>query len=73
MARYLPDVKPEHLKRGPAGIRAQAMLRDGKLVDDFLIGEDGRVIHVLSAPSPAATASLAVAETLADTTLARLD
>lgn len=73
VARYLPDVKPEHLKRGPAGIRAQAMLRDGRLVDDFLIREDGRVIHVLSAPSPAATASLAVAETLADTTLARLD
>lgn len=73
VARYLPGVEPRHLARGPAGIRAQAMLRDGRLVDDFLIREDGRVLHVLSAPSPAATASLAIGETLADLAMERLD
>lgn len=72
VARYLPDVRPEHLKRGPAGIRAQAILRDGTLVDDFLIREDGRVLHVLSAPSPAATASLAIGEELAHRAMERL-
>lgn len=66
VAQYLPGVDAHHLKRGPAGIRAQAMLRDGRLVDDFLIREHGPVVHVLSAPSPAATASLAIGESLAE-------
>lgn len=72
VSRYLPGIEARHLVRGPAGIRAQAMLRDGRLVDDFLIRSDGPVLHVLSAPSPAATASLAIGETLADRTLERL-
>jgi L-2-hydroxyglutarate oxidase len=72
VARYLPGVETRDLTRGPAGIRAQAMLRNGQLVDDFLLREDGPVIHVLSAPSPAATASLAIGETLAQRTLERL-
>ena len=57
--------------RGPSGVRAQALDRDGKLVDDFVFdqspGELGeRTLHVRNAPSPAATSSLAIAEVIAD-------
>jgi L-2-hydroxyglutarate oxidase LhgO len=52
---------------GPSGIRAQALAPDGKLVDDFVIDQDGPIIHVRNAPSPAATSSLAIANTIADT------
>lgn len=57
--------------RGPAGVRAQALDRDGNLVDDFVfdggLGDVGsRVLHVRNAPSPAATSSLAIAEMIAD-------
>lgn len=57
--------------RGPAGVRAQALDRDGNLVDDFVfdggVGEVGsRVLHVRNAPSPAASSSLAIAEMVAD-------
>ena len=50
--------------RAPAGVRAQAVDRDGSLVDDFRLGVDGRVVWVRNAPSPAATSSLAIAEEL---------
>jgi L-2-hydroxyglutarate oxidase len=53
-------VREDDLVRAPAGVRAQAVLRDGTLVDDFLIREGVRAVHVLNAPSPAATASLAI-------------
>lgn len=56
----VPDVRAEHLQPGGAGIRAQAVTRDGALVDDFSIVETDRTVHVLNAPSPAATASLAI-------------
>lgn len=72
VSRYVPGVVASDLERGPSGIRAQAMLRDGTLVDDFLLREDGNIVHVLSAPSPAATASMAIAEVLAERVLARL-
>jgi L-2-hydroxyglutarate oxidase len=49
----------------PAGVRAQALRRDGSLVDDFLYVRGPRQIHVLNAPSPAATSSLAIGETIA--------
>lgn len=58
--RLLPAVEQEDLVRAPAGVRAQAVLRDGTLVDDFLIREGARAVHVLNAPSPAATASLPI-------------
>lgn len=59
------------LSRGPTGVRAQALDRDGNLVDDFVfdggVGDVGsRVLHVRNAPSPAATSSLAIAEMIAD-------
>jgi L-2-hydroxyglutarate oxidase len=65
----VPEIRSEHLVPAPAGVRAQALGADGALVDDFLIRSSGRVVHVLNAPSPAATASLAIAESIA----ARLD
>ena len=52
---------------GFAGVRAQAVARDGKLVDDFVISRTARAVHVRNAPSPAATSSLALAELIADT------
>ncbi|MEU6093047.1 L-2-hydroxyglutarate oxidase [Streptomyces sp. NPDC047085] len=58
--RLLPAVEERDLVRAPAGVRAQAVLRDGTLVDDFLIREGSRAVHVLNAPSPAATASLPI-------------
>jgi 2-hydroxyglutarate dehydrogenase len=63
--RYVPEIRPGDVQRGPAGVRAQAVGRDGGLVDDFLLVRTGRAVHVLNAPSPAATASLAIAELIA--------
>jgi L-2-hydroxyglutarate oxidase LhgO len=60
--RYLPELQREDLLPAPAGIRAQALARDGSLADDFLFAESARVLHVRNAPSPAATSSLAIAE-----------
>jgi L-2-hydroxyglutarate oxidase len=65
-ARYVPEIGREDLLPGPAGVRAQALGRDGALVDDFLLARTGRALHVLNAPSPAATASLAIADLVAD-------
>ncbi len=59
---YLPDVKPTDFEPGPLGIRAQAIDGNGKLVDDFAFLRRGRVLHVQNAPSPAATASMSIAE-----------
>jgi L-2-hydroxyglutarate oxidase LhgO len=58
--RLVPAVRAEHLHRGGAGVRAQALTADGRLVDDFVIEQTGSMIHVLNAPSPGATASLAI-------------
>jgi L-2-hydroxyglutarate oxidase LhgO len=65
MRRYLPAVQPGDVTFGPSGIRAQCLRRDGSLVDDFLIEEAEGVIHVLNAPSPAATASLVIGRHIA--------
>ncbi|HEX4690678.1 MAG TPA: L-2-hydroxyglutarate oxidase [Solirubrobacteraceae bacterium] len=60
--RYVPALRASDVRPGPAGVRAQALHRDGALVDDFLFARTGRALHVLNAPSPAATASLAIAD-----------
>jgi L-2-hydroxyglutarate oxidase LhgO len=60
--RYVPEVRAADLERAPAGVRAQAVDRDGSLVDDFRISRLGNVLAVRNAPSPAATSSLAIAE-----------
>jgi 2-hydroxyglutarate dehydrogenase len=61
--RFVPAI--DGVGPGPHGYRAQAVGRDGGLVDDFLLVRTGRAVHVLNAPSPAATASLAIAELIA--------
>ncbi|XP_070836012.1 L-2-hydroxyglutarate dehydrogenase, mitochondrial [Chaetodon trifascialis] len=71
LQKYIPEITPSDVLRGPAGVRAQALDRDGNLVDDFVfdggVGDVGsRVLHVRNAPSPAATSSLAIAEMIAD-------
>jgi L-2-hydroxyglutarate oxidase len=72
MQRYVPEVRLEHLRKSrPFGIRAQALGRDGHLVDDFVIEGTRRVVHVLNAPSPAATSSLAIGTKVAGEVLAR--
>ncbi|MFB7496140.1 L-2-hydroxyglutarate oxidase [Streptomyces sp. NPDC056161] len=70
--RLLPAATEDDLVRAGAGVRAQAVLRDGTLVDDFLIREGPRAVHVLNAPSPAATASLPIGREVARRTLAAL-
>jgi 2-hydroxyglutarate dehydrogenase len=65
-ARYVPAVTGDDVEDGPAGIRAQAVSRDGKLVDDFVFAAAPGVLHVRNAPSPAATSSLAIGKVIAD-------
>ncbi|WP_149547778.1 L-2-hydroxyglutarate oxidase [Streptomyces marokkonensis] len=70
--RLLPAVREDDLVPTAAGVRAQAVLRDGTLADDFLIQEAPRAVHVLNAPSPAATASLPIGREIARRTMAQL-
>jgi (S)-2-hydroxyglutarate dehydrogenase len=63
--RFVPELRSRDLRPGPSGVRAQAVDPDGSLVDDFRLGSEHRILHVRNAPSPAATASLAIARHLA--------
>ncbi|HYG74175.1 MAG TPA: L-2-hydroxyglutarate oxidase [Planctomycetota bacterium] len=65
LQKLLPEIRSEHLEPGGAGVRAQALLPDGSMLDDFRIVRDRHAIHVLNAPSPAATASLCIGEQIA--------
>jgi (S)-2-hydroxyglutarate dehydrogenase len=65
-ARMVPALAGAKVEPGPAGIRAQALGRDGKLVDDFVIHRTEMAVHIRNAPSPAATSSLALARLIAD-------
>lgn len=65
--RLLPELAAADLRPAPSGVRAQALARDGSLLDDFHVDTHGRVVCVRNAPSPAATSSLAIAEFLTDT------
>lgn len=65
MQRYLPDLSVRDVARGPSGVRAQVMTRSGELVDDFLLAEGPQSLHVVNAPSPAATSSLAIGRLVA--------
>lgn len=69
LARLVPGIAADDLERAPSGVRAQAVRRDGTLVDDFLIREAHAQVHVINAPSPGATASLEIAAHV----VARLD
>jgi L-2-hydroxyglutarate oxidase LhgO len=69
LQRYVPELRSDQLVFGPSGVRAQAVAPDGTMVDDFDFAGSGRVLHVRNAPSPAATASLAIGGLLADRAL----
>jgi L-2-hydroxyglutarate oxidase len=64
LQELVPAIRSEDLVASPAGIRAQALRIDGSLVDDFLLIDRPRSLHVCNAPSPAATASLEIARTI---------
>jgi L-2-hydroxyglutarate oxidase len=66
LRRHLPELSVADVERGPAGVRAQALDRDGRLVDDFVVSRTENALHVRNAPSPAATSSLALARHIAD-------
>jgi L-2-hydroxyglutarate oxidase len=72
MRRYVPAVSGDDLTFGPTGIRAQAMTSGGALVDDFVFAGGDRMLHVLNAPSPGATSSLAIGSMIAAKALADL-
>ncbi|MDP9023152.1 MAG: L-2-hydroxyglutarate oxidase [Actinomycetota bacterium] len=63
--RFVPELRDEDVEDGDCGIRAQAVASDGSLVDDFAIESHGPFVHVRNAPSPAATASLAIGDAIA--------
>lgn len=66
LQHLVPEIQTEHLIPAPAGVRAQALAPEGKLVDDFLILRQQRVLNVCNAPSPAATAALNIGRSIAD-------
>ena len=66
-SRYVPGLQPSDLRPAFGGVRAQAVARDGKLVDDFVLSGTARTLHVRNAPSPAATSSLALGALIVDT------
>ena len=65
LAKLVPKITPEALEPGGTGVRAQAMAPEGELVHDFHFVRDHNALHVLNAPSPAATASLAIGAEIA--------
>jgi L-2-hydroxyglutarate oxidase len=66
LQKIVPEIQEDDIEPGGAGVRAQALEPNGKLVDDFRIVEANKMLHVLNAPSPAATASLSIGRTIAN-------
>ena len=66
LQKLVPAIRREDLVVGRSGVRAQAIAPDGTMVDDFLIQQSGPVIHVVNAPSPAATSALNIADLIVD-------
>jgi L-2-hydroxyglutarate oxidase len=73
LQKLIPEIQYDDIVVGGAGVRAQALEPDGKLVDDFRIVEAVRMIHVLNAPSPAATASLSIGKTISEIVIKRFN
>ena len=73
LQHLIPEIRSEHLVPARAGVRAMSVGSDGSMVDDFVIHPDGRVIHVLNAPSPAATSSLNIGRIVVDKLAEQLD
>jgi L-2-hydroxyglutarate oxidase len=69
LQKLIPSIKSDDIITGGAGVRAQALEPDGKLVDDFRIITEDKMVHVLNAPSPAATASLSIGQTISEIVL----
>jgi (S)-2-hydroxyglutarate dehydrogenase len=72
-ARFVPELTAADVEPGPSGVRAQAVGRDGRLVDDFVFSHTERALHVRNAPSPGATSSLAIARHIVDQAESRFD
>ena len=72
LQKLVPDIRAEDLEAGGAGVRAQAMTSNGKLVEDFHYEEQRGILHVVNAPSPAATAALAIGERISQRVLPQL-
>ncbi|MDA0667160.1 MAG: L-2-hydroxyglutarate oxidase [Planctomycetota bacterium] len=73
LARLMPEIRETHLRKAPAGVRAQALMPDGSMIDDFLYEEHGRVVNVCNAPSPAATSSLSIGKAIVERVSGRLE
>ena len=73
LQQLIPEVKQSDLIPAGAGVRAQACDRDGGLIDDFAFLEKDFIIHVLNAPSPAATSSLSIGKTIAEMAVSRFN
>ncbi|MBX2975846.1 MAG: L-2-hydroxyglutarate oxidase [Ignavibacteriaceae bacterium] len=72
LQKLIPEITEEDIVPGGSGVRAQALSKDGKLLDDFCIISKNKMVHVLNAPSPAATASLSIGDTIAKTIINQL-
>jgi L-2-hydroxyglutarate oxidase len=66
LQKLIPDICPQDLEAAPAGVRAQALMDDGRLMDDFLIRQGPSSIHICNSPSPAATASIPIGNAVVD-------
>ena len=73
LQKLIPQISETDLSQGGAGVRAQACDKTGGLIDDFYLIEKENIIHVLNAPSPAATASLAIGEYISEKVVGRLN
>jgi L-2-hydroxyglutarate oxidase len=73
LQKLVPEIHPDDLEPGSAGVRAQAMTADGRLMEDFHFEEGHGILHVLNAPSPAATAALAIGAKITEKILTRLN
>ncbi|MFI5144696.1 MAG: L-2-hydroxyglutarate oxidase, partial [Ignavibacteria bacterium] len=73
LQKLLPGIQKDDLETGGSGVRAQAVDITGKLIDDFVIESNGRTINVLNAPSPAATSSLSIGDTISGEILKKLN
>jgi (S)-2-hydroxyglutarate dehydrogenase len=72
LQKLLPEVQENDIEPGGSGVRAQALALDGKLIDDFRIVETERMVHVLNAPSPAATASISIGRKISEMVIKKL-
>jgi L-2-hydroxyglutarate oxidase len=66
LQKLIPEIQPDDIVPSPSGVRAQALMADGRLMDDFLIIKGRKSVHVCNAPSPAATASIVIGQAIAD-------